>query len=72
MPTYMYDKLFRANDWGMGSAAAMIIMLMVTPILDLEHLCKPARRCADGRNRQIAGQKVNRAVSQRRRRDGGQ
>ncbi|WP_342075855.1 sugar ABC transporter permease [Yoonia sp. SS1-5] len=33
LANYMYDKLFRANDWGMGSAAAMIIMLMVTPIL---------------------------------------
>ncbi|GLQ33994.1 alpha-glucoside ABC transporter permease [Amylibacter marinus] len=33
LANYMYDKLFRANDWGGGSAAAMIIMLMVTPIL---------------------------------------
>lgn len=33
LANYMYNKLFRANDWGMGSAAAMIIMLMVTPIL---------------------------------------
>ncbi|MEM7722081.1 MAG: sugar ABC transporter permease [Pseudomonadota bacterium] len=33
MANYMYDKLFRANDWGVGSAAAMVIMLMVTPIL---------------------------------------
>ena len=33
LANYMYDKLFRANDWGMGSASAMIIMLMVTPIL---------------------------------------
>jgi len=33
LANYMYDKMFRANDWGMGSAAAMIIMLMVTPIL---------------------------------------
>ncbi len=33
LANYMYDKLFRANDWGMGSAAAMIIMLLVTPIL---------------------------------------
>jgi alpha-glucoside transport system permease protein len=30
---YMYDKMFRANDWGVGSAAAMVIMLLVTPIL---------------------------------------
>ncbi|SDK77313.1 carbohydrate ABC transporter permease [Aliiruegeria lutimaris] len=33
LANYMYDKLFRANDWGTGSAAAMIIMLLVTPIL---------------------------------------
>ncbi len=33
LPTYMYDKLFRANDWGTGSASAIIIMLLVTPIL---------------------------------------
>ncbi|WP_417258904.1 carbohydrate ABC transporter permease [Celeribacter sp.] len=33
LANYMYDKLFRANDWGVGSAAAMVIMLLVTPIL---------------------------------------
>jgi alpha-glucoside transport system permease protein len=33
LANYMYDKLFRSNDWGVGSASAMIIMLMVTPIL---------------------------------------
>ena len=33
LANYMYDKLFRASDWGIGSAAAMIIMLMVMPIL---------------------------------------
>jgi len=33
LANYMYDKLFRANDWGIGSAAAMVIMLLVTPIL---------------------------------------
>jgi alpha-glucoside transport system permease protein len=33
LANYMYDKLFRANDWGVGSAGAMIIMLLVTPIL---------------------------------------
>ncbi|RPE71712.1 maltose ABC transporter membrane protein /trehalose ABC transporter membrane protein /sucrose ABC transporter membrane protein [Pacificibacter maritimus] len=33
LANYMYDKLFRASDWGVGSAAAMIIMLMVSPIL---------------------------------------
>jgi alpha-glucoside transport system permease protein len=29
----MYDKLFRSLDWGVGSASAMVIMAMVTPIL---------------------------------------
>lgn len=33
LANYMYDKLFRSNDWGVGSASAMIIMLLVTPIL---------------------------------------
>ncbi|MCA0044978.1 carbohydrate ABC transporter permease [Celeribacter litoreus] len=33
LANYMYDKMFRANDWGVGSAAAMVIMLLVTPIL---------------------------------------
>jgi alpha-glucoside transport system permease protein len=33
LANYMYDKLFVAQDWGMGSASAMIIMLLVTPIL---------------------------------------
>ncbi|SOE18213.1 carbohydrate ABC transporter membrane protein 1 (CUT1 family) [Hoeflea halophila] len=33
LANYMYDKLFRTNDWGVGSASAMIIMLLVTPIL---------------------------------------
>ncbi len=33
LANYMYDKLFRAMDWGMGSAAAMIIMVLVLPIL---------------------------------------
>jgi len=33
LANYMYEKLFRANDWGVGSAAAMIIMLLVSPIL---------------------------------------
>jgi alpha-glucoside transport system permease protein len=33
LANYMYDKLFRSLDWGMGSASAMIIMLLVTPIL---------------------------------------
>ena len=33
LANYMYDKMFRANDWGIGSASAMIIMLLVSPIL---------------------------------------
>ena len=33
LANYMFDKLFRANDWGVGSASAIIIMLLVTPIL---------------------------------------
>ncbi|SLN34697.1 Lactose transport system permease protein LacF [Pseudoruegeria aquimaris] len=33
LANYMFDKLFRANDWGIGSASAMVIMLLVTPIL---------------------------------------
>lgn len=33
LANYMYDKLFVAVDWGVGSAAAMIILLLVTPIL---------------------------------------
>ncbi|SEW13247.1 carbohydrate ABC transporter membrane protein 1, CUT1 family [Cognatiyoonia koreensis] len=33
LANYMFDKLFRANDWGVGSASAMIIMLLVSPIL---------------------------------------
>jgi len=33
LANYMYDKLFGSNDWGVGSASAMVIMLLVTPIL---------------------------------------
>jgi alpha-glucoside transport system permease protein len=33
LANYMYDKLFRAFDWGVGSAAAMVIMFLVLPIL---------------------------------------
>ncbi len=33
LANYMYDKLFRSFDWGVGSASAMIIMLLVSPIL---------------------------------------
>ncbi|MEM6986732.1 MAG: sugar ABC transporter permease, partial [Pseudomonadota bacterium] len=33
LANYVFDKLFRANDWGVGSAAAMVIMLLVVPIM---------------------------------------
>jgi alpha-glucoside transport system permease protein len=33
LANYMFDKLFVANDWGVGSASAMVIMLLVVPIL---------------------------------------
>ncbi|PPB80086.1 alpha-glucoside transport system permease protein [Albidovulum inexpectatum] len=33
LANYMYDKMFRAFDIGVGSAAAMVIMALVTPIL---------------------------------------
>ncbi|MEM1387576.1 MAG: sugar ABC transporter permease [Pseudomonadota bacterium] len=33
LANYMYDKMFRSFDWGVGSAAAMVIMLLVLPIL---------------------------------------
>ncbi len=33
LANYMYDKMFRSFDNGVGSAAAMVIMLLVTPIL---------------------------------------
>ncbi|MFW5655200.1 MAG: carbohydrate ABC transporter permease [Roseicyclus sp.] len=33
LANYMYDRMFRAFDWGVGSAAAVVIMLLVTPIL---------------------------------------
>jgi alpha-glucoside transport system permease protein len=33
LANYMFDKLFRANDWGVGSASAIILMLLVMPIL---------------------------------------
>ena len=29
----MFDKLFVANDWGVGSASAIVIMVLVLPIL---------------------------------------
>lgn len=33
LANYMYDKLFRANDWGMGAASAIVIMVLVLPLL---------------------------------------
>ena len=33
LANYMYDRMFRAFDWGVGSASAIVIMLLVTPIL---------------------------------------
>lgn len=33
LANYMFDKLFVAIDWGVGSASAMVILLLVTPIL---------------------------------------
>lgn len=33
LANYMYAQLFVANDWGVGSAAAIVIMLLVSPIL---------------------------------------
>jgi len=33
LANYMFDKLFRANDWGVGSASAIVIMVLVSPIL---------------------------------------
>ncbi|MBP1853152.1 carbohydrate ABC transporter permease [Rhizobium halophytocola] len=33
LANYMYSKLFVAGDWGVGSAAAIVIMLLVLPIL---------------------------------------
>jgi alpha-glucoside transport system permease protein len=33
LANFMYDKFFRAFDVGVGSAVAMVIMLLVTPIL---------------------------------------
>ena len=33
LANYMFDKLFRATDWGVGSASAIVIMILVSPIL---------------------------------------
>ncbi len=33
LSNYMYEKLFVTADWGVGSASAMVIMILVSPIL---------------------------------------
>lgn len=33
LANYMYNQLFVTRDWGVGSASAMVIMLLVSPIL---------------------------------------
>ena len=33
LANYMFNQLFVTRDWGVGSASAMVIMLLVTPIL---------------------------------------
>ena len=33
LANYLYDKMLRANDFGVASASAMVIMVLVTPIL---------------------------------------
>lgn len=33
LANYMFDKITRASDWGVGSASAIVIMLLVLPIL---------------------------------------
>jgi alpha-glucoside transport system permease protein len=33
LANYMYTQLFVSLDWGVGSASAIIIMLLVSPIL---------------------------------------
>ncbi|MEP1934262.1 MAG: sugar ABC transporter permease [Roseibium sp.] len=33
LANYMFDKMFRTVDWGVGSASAIVIMLLVMPIL---------------------------------------
>ncbi|WP_292288133.1 carbohydrate ABC transporter permease [Marivita sp.] len=33
LANYMFGQLFVARDWGVGSASAIVIMLLVTPIL---------------------------------------
>jgi len=33
LANYMFGQLFVTRDWGVGSASAMVIMLLVTPIL---------------------------------------
>jgi len=33
LANYMYDWSFRANDTGRGSAIAIVLMILVTPIM---------------------------------------
>lgn len=33
LANYMFDKFFVANDWGVGSASAVVLMLLVLPIM---------------------------------------
>ena len=33
LANYMFDKFFRANDWGVGAASAIILMILVMPIM---------------------------------------
>ncbi len=33
LANYMFNQLFVANDWGVGSASAIVIMILVSPIL---------------------------------------
>ena len=48
LANYMFDKLFRASDWGVASAAAIVIMILVSPVLNwsvsrnFQHLAQDA------------------------------
>ncbi len=59
LANYMFDKLFRRHgDWGVGSAAAMVIMLLVTPILIWNVLQRAqGNAVGDGAMDNIAGRK---------------
>ena len=48
LANYMYDKMFRANDWGMGSAAAMIINADGSRRSSSGTSTTRARKCGDG------------------------